>query len=154
MKHIYQYIHCQLTDAATRTVEVKNWFDFTNLKDIAAGSWKLKADGREIQGGRLPELDLAPQATKSIALPVKNFRPQPGVEYFIELSFALKTDLPWAKAGHEIAWDQFKLPDAAPAAKFSAEKLPPVKWIAGTNEARVAGRNFEIIFDNQTGAMK
>jgi beta-galactosidase len=154
VKHFYQYIHCQLTDAATRTVEVKNWFDFTNLKDIAAGSWKLKADGREIQGGRLPELDLAPQATKSIALPVKNFRPQPGVEYFIELSFALKTDLPWAKASHEIAWDQFKLPDAAPAAKFSAEKLPPVKWMAGTNEARVAGANFEIIFDKQTGAMK
>jgi beta-galactosidase len=154
VKHFYQYIHGKLTDSATRTVEVKNWFDFTNLKDIAAGSWKLKADGKEIQSGKLTDLDIAPRATKSIAIPVEAFQPQPGVEYFIELSFALKTDLPWAKAGHEIAWDEFKLPDAAPAAKFSAEKLPAVKWLAGTNESRVVGANFEIIFDNRTGAMK
>jgi beta-galactosidase len=154
VKHIYQYIRCRLTDAAARTVEVKNWFDFTNLKDIATGSWKLKADGRKIQGGKLADLDIASGATKQIVLPVKAFQPQPGVEYFIELSFALKTDLPWAKAGHEIAWDEFRLPDAAPAATFAAEKLPTVKWIAGTNESRVAGGNFEIIFDNQTGAMK
>ncbi|HZL80081.1 MAG TPA: glycoside hydrolase family 2 TIM barrel-domain containing protein [Candidatus Limnocylindrales bacterium] len=154
VKHFYQYIHCKLTDPTTRTVEVKNWFDFTNLKDIATGSWKLKADGKEIQSGKLGDLDIAPRATKSIVISVKTFQPQPGVEYFIELSFALKADLPWAKAGHEIAWDEFKLPDAAPAAKFSAEKSPPVKWIAGTNEARVAGKNFEIIFDNLTGAMK
>jgi beta-galactosidase len=154
VKHFYQYIHCKLTDAAPRTVEVKNWFDFTNLKDIAAGSWKLKADGKEIQSGKLGDLDIVPRATKQFALPVKSFQPQPGVEYFIELSFALKTDLPWAKVGHEIAWDEFKLPDAAPATKFSAEKLPPVKWIAGMNEARVVGKNFEIVFNNQTGTMK
>ena len=154
VKHIYQYIHCRLTDAATRTVEVKNGFDFTNLKDIAAGSWKLKADGKEIQGGILADLDIAARATRSITIPVKAFQPRPGMEYFIELSFALKTDLPWAKAGHEIAWDEFELPDAAPAANFSAEKLPAVKWIPGARESRVAGTNFEIIFDNRTGAMK
>ena len=154
VKHIYQYIRCRLTDAATRSVEVKNWFDFTNLKDIATGSWKLKADGKAIQTGKLDNLDIAPGAAKSIEIPLKAFQPQPGVEYFIELSFALKTDLPWAKAGHEIAWDEFKLPGAAPAATFAAEKLPTVKWIAGANESRVVGGNFEIIFDNQTGAMK
>ena len=154
VKHIYQYIHCRLTDVPTRTVEVKNWFDFTNLKDIATGTWKLKADGKVIQGGKLGDLDIAPRTTKSIALPVKAFQPQPGVEYFLDLSFALKADLPWAKAGHEIAWDEFKLPDAAPAATIAAEKLPAVKWIAGPTESRVVGGNFEIIFDNQTGAMK
>jgi beta-galactosidase len=154
VKHFYQYIHCKMTDAATRTVEVKNWFDFTNLKDIATGAWKLKADGKEIQSGILGDLDIAPGATKLIAIPVKAFQPQPGVEYFIELSFALKTDLPWAKAGHEIAWDEFKLPDAAPGAQYPMKKMPPVKWIAGAIESRIAGANFEIIFDNQTGTMK
>jgi len=154
VKHIYQYVHCRLAGGATHTVEVNNWFDFTNLKDIATGSWKLKADGEEIQSGKLGDLDIAPRATKFIAIPVAAFQPRPGVEYFIELSFALKTDLPWAKAGHEIAWDEFKLPGAVPAAHFSTEKMPPVKWIAGARVSRVAGANFEIIFDNRTGAMK
>ena len=154
VKHFYQYIHSELTNPSTRTVEVKNWFDFTNLKDIATGSWKLKGDGKEIQSGKLADLDIAPGATKSIALPLKPFQPQTGVEYFIELSFALKGDLPWAKKGHEIAWDEFKLPDAAPAVELPVATMPPVKWRAGTNEALVIGGNFEIIFDNQTGVMK
>ena len=77
---------------------MKNWYDFTNLKDFAAGSWRLKADGKVIQSGDLADLDLAPGATRSIAIPLKAFQPQPGVEYFLELSFTLKRDLPWAKA--------------------------------------------------------
>src|SRR6185369_12364147 len=31
VKHIYQYVHCTMTDAATRVVEVKNRYDFINL---------------------------------------------------------------------------------------------------------------------------
>ena len=57
----------------------------------------------------------SPRARRAqLAIPVKPFTPEPGVEYFLELSFRLKHDTPWAKQGHEIAWDQFKLPDAAP----------------------------------------
>ena len=96
-------------------VEVKNWFDFTNLKDIAVVSWRLTGDGQELQKGELPAPDLAPRATAQLAIPVKAFTPEPGVEYFLEVSFRLKQDESWAKRGHEIAWDQFKLPDAAPA---------------------------------------
>ena len=59
VKHIYQYIHCQPVDLAHRAVEVKSWYDFTNLKDFAVGQWRLKADGKVIQSGRLPVLDLA-----------------------------------------------------------------------------------------------
>ncbi len=154
VKHIYQYIHSKLIDGATRTVEVKNWYDFTNLKDIASGAWKLKADGKTIQSGKLVDLDIASHATKQFKIPVKVFQPQPGVEYSLELDFALKNNLPWAKAGHEIAWDEFKLPDTAPPVKIPYVKMPPVKWLTGTQESKVTGQNFEIVFDNQTGAMK
>jgi beta-galactosidase len=154
VKHIYQYVHSKLIDGAARTVEVKNWYDFINLKDIATGSWKLKADGKEIQSGELADLDIAPRATKQFKIPVQPFEPQPGVEYSLELDFALKKDLPWAKAGHEIAWDEFKLPDTAPPVRIPFAKMPPVNWLPGAQESKVTGQNFEIVFDNQTGAMK
>jgi beta-galactosidase len=136
VKHVYQYIHCNPVDLNARTVEVKNWYDFLNLKDIAAGKWRLKADGVEIQNGNLADLDLKPSSTQIVTVPVRPFNPEPGVEYFIELNFTLKHDFPWARAGHEIAWDEFKLPHTAVA------PAPKPKFRAATiRQTPVAGEN-------------
>jgi beta-galactosidase len=154
VKHVYQYIRCQAVDLPSRVIAVKNWFDFTNLRDIAAGEWRLKADGREIQSGKLPDLNLEPGATKQVVIPVESFEPQPGVEYFLELIFTLKHDLPWADAGHEIAWDEFKLPVSAPATVVATSQFPPIKWTADKNGATVESKNFQIVFDEVSGGIK
>jgi len=153
VKHVYQYIHCRPVDLATRTIEVKNNYDFTNLKDIAAGEWRLKADGRVVQSGKLPELDLAPQATTQIAVPVKTFTPQPGAEYFLEVAFALKSNRPWAKSGHELAWDEFKLPDAAPERVIQVGNLATPAVTEDTGKIQIKGKEFEARFDKTTGAL-
>ncbi len=154
VKHVYQYIHCRAVDLDTRTIAVQNGYEFTHLQDFAAGHWRLKADGREIQSGALPDLGLAPGDTQQLKIPVRAVKPEPGVEYSLELTFTLKHALPWAKAGHEIAWDEFKLPDTAPARVLALNKVPPVKWLNGTNQARVLGKDFELVFDSLTGALK
>ena len=154
VKHVYQYIHCKPVDLKRRTVVVKNWFDFTNLKDIASGQWRLKADGKEIQSGKLPTLDLEPGATKQLTIPIKAFQPQPGVEYFVQLVFTLKHDLPWAHASHEIAWDEFELPDAAAPVVVAEGQLPSFHFTANTNGAVVSGKDFEIVFDELSGGIK
>ena len=151
VKHIYQYVHCKPADLAARTVEVKNWFDFINLKDIADVNWLLTGDGKEIQKGELAAPDLAPRASTQLAIPVKPFTPALGVEYFLELSFRLKQDTPWAKKGHEIAWDQFKLPDAAPPTLLAPGKAPQVTQ----DDAKiiVTGDAFTATFDKKTGTL-
>jgi len=151
VKHVYQYIHCKPVDLAARSIEVKNWFDFLNLKDVAEGHWRLKADGKEVQHGDIEELDLAPRAAKNITIPVKKFKPQPGVEYHLEVSFTLKKDQPWAKAGHEIAWDEFKLPDSAPTARLPRAVAPQMTQ----DSARivVTGKNFAATFEKASGAL-
>ena len=145
VKYWYQYIRCKPADITKRTVEIKNWYDFTNLKDIAAGRWILKADGKEIQNGKLPELNVDPGGMMEVAIPVRSFEAEPGVEYFLDLTFTLKRDMPWAKAGHEIAWDQFKLPDSAPVQTVAIDPSLEVRWSADTNGARVSGKDFEIV---------
>jgi len=72
--------------------------------------WRLSADGRKLQQGNLPVPDLPPRASAQLTVPVKPFVPKAGAEYFLELSFRLSQDKLWAKRGHEIAWDQFRLP--------------------------------------------
>ena len=153
VKHVYQYIRCNPADLAARTVEVKNWYDFTNLKDIAKIEWRLTGDGKLLQSGKMAAPDLAPQATTTLTLPVKPFKPAPGVEYFLELSFRLNHDTAWAKAGHELAWDQFKLPDAAPATVVDAGSLPKLELTQTDDQATVQGANFVATFDKQKGAL-
>lgn len=154
VKHVYQYIRCTPVDLSTRTVAIKNWFDFLNLRDVAAGRWSLKADGKQIQDGALPELDLAPGGSKQFTLPINPFQPQPGAEYFLELMFTLKHGTPWAGAGHEIAWDEFKLPDTAPAAEAAVDEMPAIHWTANTNGAIVESKDFQIVFDELSGGIK
>ena len=172
--HIYQYVHCKPISldtnqilpertAATKdgtmtvpsarlfTVEVKNWYDFVNLKDLATAHWRLTGDGKELQQGELPPLDLAPRATAAVAIPVKAFTPEPGVEYFVDLSFQLKQDESWAKKGHEIAWDQFKLPDAAPVSAVNLAAAPALKLTQTDAQAAVAGQDFTATFDKKAG---
>ena len=154
VKHVYQYIRCTPVDLGTRTIAIKNWFDFLNLKDVAFGRWILKADGKLIQDGALPELDLAPGASRQITIPVNPFQPQPGVEYFLELTFTLKHGTPWASAGHELAWDEFKLADTTPAAEAAVDEMPAIRWTANTNGAVVESENFQILFDELSGGIK
>lgn len=150
-KHVYQYVHSKLIDGSSRVIEVKNWFDFTNLKDIASGQWFLKGDGLTLQKGKLPVLNLAPGATAQVTVPVKPFSPAPGVEYTLEVRFSLNSNRSWAKAGHEIAWNEFALPDSVPA------EVPAAKGLVDVQEdqraVKIAGENFEAVFDKTLGGL-
>ncbi len=149
--HIYQNVHCKPVDLAARKIEIKNWFDFVNLKDVATATWKLTADGKEIQSGKLGLPPVAPHTSVEVVLPVKAFTPKPGVEYFVEVSFRLKKATALLKAGHEIAWDQFKLPDSAPAHAPDAKKFPSFVWNSTSTGVRVSGQDFEITIDQTNG---
>jgi len=153
VKHIYQYVHCKAVDLAIPKVEVKNWHDFLNLKDVAVAHWYLTAGGRILQKGILPPLDLAQRASKEVTIPVKPFKPEPGVEYFLEMSFRLKEATLWAKSGHEIAWDQFKLPEASPAPVADTAAMLPLHVTQSDTRVVVSGRDVIATFDKKAGTM-
>jgi beta-galactosidase len=115
VKKVYQPIQIRAGDLSRAEVELRNWADFLPAEAWLAAEWRVVAEGRVLQQGRLGELRLAPRERKIVALPVKPLMPQAGTEYFLELSFKLKTALPWAEAGHEVAWEQFLLPWSAPS---------------------------------------
>ncbi len=116
VKKVYQYIWMKLADPASGAVALHNRHDFTNLKDRVRCRWTVTADGAVLQQGEAPAPDLAPGAKATMNLPLQPLAPEPGVEYWLNVSFVLAADQPWAAAGHEVAWEQFRLPPAAPAA--------------------------------------
>jgi beta-galactosidase len=149
VQHVYQNVHCRLVEPAQREVEIRNGFDFTNLKDIATGTWRLVADGVELQRGTLPELDIAPRQTLRVAVPVQPFAPEPGIRYFLELGFPLRHDTCWAKAGHRLAWDQFELPDQRPGPTLVLTGMP--QWEQNADRVVVRAGRLVATFDKRAG---
>ena len=82
-----------------RANQVKNWFDFLNTRDVVEGYWSITANGTPLASGTLGPLDLEPRDAREIRIPMPQIRPDPGVEYWLNLRFALKGDTLWAKKG-------------------------------------------------------
>jgi beta-galactosidase len=154
VKYVYQPVRCAALDLAARKIEIKNGYDFLNLNDLLAANWVLQADGKLLQCGAITNLDVPTGQAKEFRVPVNAFSLEPGVEYFLDLSFSLKRATSWAKAGREVAWAQFKLPDSAPPAKALTETnaLPAIQQ--DSKIITVSGKDFEAAFEFQTGFMR
>jgi beta-galactosidase len=153
LKYVYRYLHVQAVDLGAGKIKVKNWYDFINPKDLAEGTWAVKAGGRTVATGKLPVLDIAPRAEAEYTLALPKIDAAPGVEYWLNISFTLKHATEWAPLGHEIAWDQFKLPIAAPAAEVKpATAALEVKETG--DEATLSGPNFSLRLDKKNGVIE
>jgi beta-galactosidase len=152
VKKVYQYVWAKEPDPAAGTVEIRNRYDFTNLKDLVRCRWSVTGDGEVLQKGELPPVDLPPDATAALKLPLKPVEAKPGIEYWLELSFVLAADQPWAPAGHEVAWQQFALPAAvpAPAADLSG---PAPKATGDAPSITLAAGGVTAVVDRASGAL-
>ena len=156
IKKVYQYIRTSPVDLAKGQVEVWNNYEFIDLGFVEA-RWEVKADDKSIEHGMFDISNIAPGEKKVVTIPYKLPKAEPGVEYWLELSYRLKSDTPWAKAGHEVAWEQFKLPVSADMKPAEVTSLPELKVDDNTSsrgEIAVSGKGFKIRFDKPTATIK
>lgn len=153
VKKIYQPIQMRAGDLSKAEVVLKNWFDFLPAEAWLRADWRVVADGETIEHGEIEHLTLAPREEQRVALPVTPVKPVPGAEYFLELSFKLKADTPWADAGHEVAWEQFKLPWTAPAATPIPPAAGALKLDRGADRITVSGDGFSAGISAKTGLL-
>ncbi len=153
VKKVYQYLQMEAGDLAKGEVKIANRYDFINPKDFVNGRWTLQADGKRIAEGKLAPLDLAPGAQGALKIALPQVTPEPGVAYWLDVSFALKDAQLWAPAGHEVAWAQFKLPLSAPAAAADLSKGAPLKLTEANGKVSVSGDGFTVAFDQAGGLL-
>jgi len=151
MKKVYQSIHIKAVDLAKGQIEIKNGYFFTNLSDIVEGKWTISADDKVIQSGTIDNLDIKPEQSKQIILPLKPVTPEPAVEYFLDLSFVLKDNQSWASAGHEMAWEQFKMPLEAASDVADITQMPPLELNSLDKEIRIKGVDFSVTINRDSG---
>ena len=70
-------------------------------------------------------------------------------EYTVTVSFHLKEDKPWAKAGHEVAFGQYVYKVEAPVKPCTA----PLQVIHSTHNIGVRGAEFEVLFSVLNGGL-
>ncbi|MBN1563426.1 MAG: DUF4981 domain-containing protein, partial [Anaerolineae bacterium] len=71
----------------------------------------------------------------------------PGAEYWLTISFALAQDQLWAEAGHEVAWEQFKLPVHTPQKPvINLAKLPSLDMKTRDDKRTITGPDFALEF--------
>jgi beta-galactosidase len=80
------------------------------------------------------------------------------VEYFLNVSFALKRETAWAQRGHEVAWEQWPLPlPPVPPSPPVVSDVPAPSWPLWLAESaplvRVTGREFALVFDRLNGVI-
>lgn len=155
VKKMYQNIGLTDIDVANGRILVKNKFLFTNLNEFN-GSWELYEDGRRLQSGNLPhsDMNIAPLEEKQIVIPFSTLSLKEGSEYWLNISYSLKENNLWAKKGHKVATEQFKVPFDVPQAEtVSLNSIPNIEVNDEQSKLTVTGSGFVIEFDKTVGTI-
>lgn len=151
VKKVYQPVGIKEENIVSGEIRIHNKNLFTNLREFDAG-WTLSEDGKAVQKAKLEPLDIAPGESSLITIPFKRPRLTPGAEYWLRVNFGLREDSSWAKKGHEIAWEQFKVPFKAPAKLvMDIKKMPELKLADSEDLVTVEGKDFRVAFSRQNG---
>lgn len=150
MKKVHEPVLVEAVDAAKGKFRIANRFDFAGLEGLAC-EWRLTADCETIQSGLL-ELPAIP-AGDSAAVKVPFKLPDcPARDFLLEFVFTLAGNTIWAERGHEIAWAQFPLRQAAPAVIATLAR-PAVEVEELEGRVEIVGEEFAIAFDRGTGLL-
>ncbi len=150
-KHVFQPVECEFADASKGLLKIINRHAAKNLADYQL-TLIIQENGIEILNKPMSTLSLA--AGKDTVINIQTIYPKqkPGKEYLLTVSFSLKNDAPWAKSGHEVAWNQFAL-SGLPKGEFGTNSGEKLELKPENDQVLVAGKGFQIIFDKKNGAM-
>jgi beta-galactosidase len=127
--------------------------DFIDLSWLE-GSWKITVDGKTVQTGKLPKFKLNPGEDKEFKINYKtSFKISAGQEVFIEFNFVTSQKTPWCAKGHEIAWEQFKLPFTVAGEAKTGSDYPALAIKETAKKLTVSGSDFELSFDADKGGL-
>ncbi len=153
VKKVYQNIAVQWDCAEHEGINIINKNYYTD--DLAGYEchYKLLADGEVVREGLLDVGTVAPRSLKYVELPdeLKADKLTDGREYFLNIEFRLKHDMPWAKAGYVQADEQLLL---------KAAKGSQIKNVEGNvniaeenGKILVSGNSFDMQFSNADGSI-
>ncbi|HEV2695284.1 MAG TPA: glycoside hydrolase family 2 TIM barrel-domain containing protein [Verrucomicrobiae bacterium] len=135
-------------------VRVTNRNSFVNLNEYTA-MWSVSdSQGDEIQSGILSPVECEAGTRCVVKIPVEAIRnAKAGEEFWLRVSFHTKMDLPWAKVGQEIAWQQMPLTMPVVKVKTVTNVHQGLVLVEAGDAVEIAGTNFAATFSRAAGTM-
>jgi beta-galactosidase len=152
VKKVYQYVSIIPVDMKKGIVKIKNKYDFTNLS-VFDLSWDVIADGKTVAFGNILNTDLAPGAEKILQIPYGTIKPQPGVEYFLNIEVSRPDTWGLVPEKNIYASEQIPLPYSEKTVSKSKEEMTPVNIKNQGTSIIASGENFSVTFDMVAGIM-
>jgi len=137
-------------------ITLTNTYHSTNLSDFSIVAETL-IDGHPFGSVTRTLPSIAPGKSDNIriTLPAELYKKSRNSEVLVTLRILSRNDLPYAKAGHEVAMKQYNLTPARPLAtvKSSKNKADALTVDRTAEKLTVAGRNIKAVFALRTGRM-
>ena len=146
VKYNYQNISIEIKDFSKALVKNKNLFIGTDYYNCIV---TLEKQG-QLVSQQVMSVKIGPLSEMEIELPIQ--RPEQSGEYAITVSFALKEDTYWAKAGYEVAYGQ-KIMQIGTKNIYSPVQNGNLKVIHGWLNLGVKGEDFDVLFSFLNGGL-
>jgi beta-galactosidase len=154
VKKVYQNIKINPIDLKSGDVQIHNKYCFISL-DFIQIEWELTANGEILQKDKLDYIYIAPGEEKDVKIPFNAPDLISNTEYHLKINAILKEDLSWAKKGHVVAWDQFKLPfETKFESAIKSEELEKVSVEESNEAVLIKGSNFTTKIGKKSGAIE
>lgn len=111
----------------TQELELKNYLDFTDVKDYVSIRYEITCDGLVTKKGELGEISIKPHETAKVTL--NNTIPKTGRVY-LKLSYYATKDTALVPAGHLLGFEEILLENE------DGRNRTVLKWLEGTSEAK------------------
>lgn len=152
LKHVVAPVRIEEQNLANGELTITNLYDFVDLSGLTF-LWKVEKNGETAAQGELSGINAQPGQKSGLQVPFRLPAEAAG-SYYLTVSVRTRQDYPWAAAGYEVAFAQFKLPaaaadHAAPAAAL--EHLVPVEAAQEGHLLAVSGFDFRHEFDLYDG---
>ncbi|WPR71361.1 glycoside hydrolase family 2 TIM barrel-domain containing protein [Flavobacterium sp. NG2] len=151
-KFMFQPVVFEGADVKNSVVRISNRFSFSNLKEYEI-RWEVAENGKTIQSGVLPQIELEAGASRTVKLPIKGIRFNDSSEYFIRMSLHEKTDRLWCKKGFEVAKNQFVLQSKITTPVLVSNVKDKVISSETANEVVVNGKSFSVVISKLNGEL-
>ena len=161
VKKVYQNVAVSWADSLQGTLDIFNKNYYTDSLTAYDCHYRLLADGQLLREGTVDVGSVAPRQRRTVTIP--GLRPgelDDGHEYFVDIEFRLRHDMPWAKAGFVQADEQLQLLASEATAAQQADRT------TGRQEGKIRVETtaegimvttddgaFEAVFSNADGSI-
>lgn len=152
VKYTHQNVGFEAVSLPEGRFKVTNRFYFTNLSEYDL-VYRIFETGKQLKEGILP-LNLAPQQSAEVLVPVAGIKAKPGEEYFVNFEIRTKKATPLVPVGYVQAYDQFKLDKQVNALPFKTNaKLPKLEAFEDDKKILLENtpRTIAMTYDKQQG---